>query len=1082
MRLLRFVFRASIWVATAMMLLLCVVFARLFFAPINLDFARETVVEQASGFLPGWQFSYGAAEVGWDWSAVRPWVVLEDIQLIDRRNRLNATISEARVVISMGSVLRGASLSTVDISNAHVNITDIGGFSDDTDETVFDDLFASGVPTPAIFKPLSEAFSRFSTRLLDNAPNLEGMNFSNVTVDVARGEALSVFSVAAPSFRLERLKNNLLLAAQLEANLANVPTRIRLGGTAEPSSGQIALSLAFSEVKLATLAPAFDLPEVLGFLQFPFGLDLQLEMTSAQGLRSAAFDISISEGELRHAELFPEGAAVDYGLISAAYDVDKHLLTFGNIEISLGGNLVDGDGSAYWLEGYQNPGLRFNFALDQASLADIKKYWPIKLDESGKPRGAREWIAQNMLAGEAQNVRFAVNIEPDGSSPFLNDSMFEILFDFENIDSRYLKTMLPLTNASGHGVFTRTEFDMFLDSGTTGGLPVGGSKIHMFDIHKRGEAKGEIDIALSGDIGEVLALVMPPPVLIKDRIKIALSRLGGFADVTAKISLPLVKAVPKEQVLYDVSANIQNARLDNLLGGEGLSNAAVSLALNKDVLTAKSSGNLNGVPLDIYWRENFAAGRADPKADTSSMVLSGRLDENDLLKLGVDVAEYVDGKMLSEATFLGRNLKFRVGYFSADAADARLSVPQLAWEKGTSIPANINGTVFFDENKLRIEPLTVKGEDIDVEANIKLHPGDNSRFDAQFTVNALGRNKLLATLVGMPQGGISAVVAAERFDLAPLLAREEEPVAQAGTDAAISARSNFKLAVEAQELLLLNGARLSDVKLDTTFESGEPVELELTGRGELGLSRIDILSSTDVMRPVSMQSADAGTILRGLGFFAHMEGGALTLQGETGGWGKNLQFFGALDVRDSVLVGKEKLGSDVELGVIGGLDDYLKDGTLTLDVVDMPFGYQNGLLDFSSAKANGPSMGMTMEGQIDTRAGKINVNGVVVPAYGLNSLLGKIPLVGNIFSGGDGKGLFGMAYRVKGTTAAPEVNVNPLSGLAPGFLRLLFEGKKGDVDDVDLEPDPVAPSAPTEAPSPAVPTDKPDGQPPQTGR
>jgi len=1052
-RLPRLIARAAIWAATAVMLLLCILFARLFFAPINLDFARETVVEQAAGFLPGWQVSYRTGEIGWDWSAVRPWVTLEGIQLIDRRNRLNATISNARIVLSASSLLQGANLSTVDIGNAHVNVTDIGGFSDDTDDSLFDELFASGVPTPAIFKPLSEAFSRFSNRLLDNAPNLEGINFTNISVDIARGENVPVFSVAAQSFRLENYEQSLMIAAQLEANLANVPTRIRVGGTAVPSKGEIALSLGFSEATLATIAPAFDLPEVLAFMQFPIGLDMQLDMTSAEGLRSAAFEASIGEGQLKHEALFPEGSAVDYGLVSASYDVENRLLTFGNIELSLGGNLVSGGGTAYWQDGYQNPGIRFDFTAAEASIEDVKKYWPVKLDDQGNRRGAREWIAQNMVDGLAKNVRFAVNVAPDGTSPYLENSMFELLFDFENINSRYLKTMPPLTGASGHGVFTRTEFDMFLDSGTTGGLPVGGSKIHMFDIHKRGKSVGDFDLVLSGELGEILDLVTPAPVLIKDRVKIDLARLGGTATVNAKITLPLIRGVPKERVIYEVGAEIREGRLYNLLGGEGLSDAAVSLTLDKNALTATSRGKLNGVPLDMYWREDFAAGRTDPAADTSLMVLSGQLDEADLLKLGVNVEDYVAGKMLSEATFIGRNLKFRVGYFSADAADTKLKVPQLGWEKALSVPANINGTVFFEEDRVRIEPLTVKGEGIDVEANIKWRSGDRSDFDAQFTIEALGRNNLLATLVGVPEGGVSAVVAAKRFDLAPLLEREDAGTEEEGTGSGQD--SNFKLAVEAQQLLLLNGAELRDVKLDTVFQSGEPVDLTLTGKSDRGDASIEIVNGSDVVRPVLVQSADAGTLLRGLGFFAHMEGGALTLQGETGGWGKTLQFFGALDVQDAVLVGKDKLGPDIKLGIIGGLDDYLSDGTLKLDVVDMPFGYQNGLLDFSSAKANGPSMGMTLEGQIDTRENKINVNGVVVPAYGLNSLLGKIPLVGNIFSGGDGKGLFGVAYRVKGSTENPEVNVNPLSGLAPGFLRLLFEGKKGDVDDVTDAPEPV---------------------------
>ena len=51
---------------------------------------------------------------------------------------------------------------------------------------------------------------------------------------------------------------------------------------------------------------------------------------------------------------------------------------------------------------------------------------------------------------------------------------------------------------------------------------------------------------------------------------------------------------------------------------------------------------------------------------------------------------------------------------------------------------------------------------------------------------------------------------------------------------------------------------------------------------------------------------------------------------------------------------------------------------------------------------------------------------------------------------------------------APEFSINPLSGIAPGFLRLLFEGKKGSIDDVDT-PDVTA--EPPSSPVPAAKTD-----------
>jgi hypothetical protein len=54
-------------------------------------------------------------------------------------------------------------------------------------------------------------------------------------------------------------------------------------------------------------------------------------------------------------------------------------------------------------------------------------------------------------------------------------------------------------------------------------------------------------------------------------------------------------------------------------------------------------------------------------------------------------------------------------------------------------------------------------------------------------------------------------------------------------------------------------------------------------------------------------------------------------------------------------------------------------------------------------------------------------------------MLGDLPLIGDILTGvEEGGGIFAFAFDVEGPRDAPEVNVDPLSVLAPGFLRNIF--------------------------------------------
>ena len=48
-------------------------------------------------------------------------------------------------------------------------------------------------------------------------------------------------------------------------------------------------------------------------------------------------------------------------------------------------------------------------------------------------------------------------------------------------------------------------------------------------------------------------------------------------------------------------------------------------------------------------------------------------------------------------------------------------------------------------------------------------------------------------------------------------------------------------------------------------------------------------------------------------------------------------------------------------------------------------------------------------------------------------------IVGELFTGGEGSGVFAATYEVDGALNDPDVSVNPLAALAPGALRGLFD-------------------------------------------
>ena len=103
------------------------------------------------------------------------------------------------------------------------------------------------------------------------------------------------------------------------------------------------------------------------------------------------------------------------------------------------------------------------------------------------------------------------------------------------------------------------------------------------------------------------------------------------------------------------------------------------------------------------------------------------------------------------------------------------------------------------------------------------------------------------------------------------------------------------------------------------------------------------------------------------------------------------------------------------------------------------FTNENDIIKIDDAKFQGFSLGGNIKGFTNLEKKEVNLEGIIVPAYAINALLNKIPLIGQVITGIEGDGLIGVNFKVTGTYDKPNYNVNPLSILTPGILRSVFE-------------------------------------------
>ncbi|HEX2759555.1 MAG TPA: AsmA-like C-terminal domain-containing protein, partial [Rhizomicrobium sp.] len=154
----------------------------------------------------------------------------------------------------------------------------------------------------------------------------------------------------------------------------------------------------------------------------------------------------------------------------------------------------------------------------------------------------------------------------------------------------------------------------------------------------------------------------------------------------------------------------------------------------------------------------------------------------------------------------------------------------------------------------------------------------------------------------------------------------------------------------------------------------------------------------------------------------------------------NPDFTGSLTVKDFTMVNQSLLARLFSAGSLTGFGDLMGGDGMTLDELNMPFSSRNNVISVNGARVRGPAIGASADGYIDRPKGMLALKGSLVPAYGVNSLISNVPLLGDILASKKGEGIFGITYSMAGNAEQPTITTNPLSILTPGILRRIFEG------------------------------------------
>jgi hypothetical protein len=131
------------------------------------------------------------------------------------------------------------------------------------------------------------------------------------------------------------------------------------------------------------------------------------------------------------------------------------------------------------------------------------------------------------------------------------------------------------------------------------------------------------------------------------------------------------------------------------------------------------------------------------------------------------------------------------------------------------------------------------------------------------------------------------------------------------------------------------------------------------------------------------------------------------------------------------------------LADLGGIADLLSGEGMSFDLLEIRMKQDDNVTTIEEILALGPSVSVLMDGYIEKKSGLTSLSGTIVPAKTLNSIISKIPVVGNILVGSKvGEGVFGVSFKMKGLPKKVKTTVNPVKTLTPRFITRALEKRK----------------------------------------
>ena len=663
--------------------------------------------------------------------------------------------------------------------------------------------------------------------------------------------------------------------------------------------------------------------------------------------------------------------------------------------------------------------LKLAIEAGPSATPDLIRLWPQFINPD-----VREWCARNLHGGQLQGSMTAnwtaADLDAMAHKRGLPRESLHGEFTTRDVGVDLLPGLPMMMTGEGSGSFTGHEFTVSGKRATmmlSAGRRVEASDLvfSIPDTTPRAIVDASAHAHMTGTADALADLLAREPLRRQAGLSIDPATVKGQAEGDLALDLKLGKTARPEDTQFHANGALTDLELEKFLGDESLNSATATFGADRNTLKIVGDGEVLGAATHIV------VGRAPGEEGLATVTFA--LDAAARAKRGLNFGSWLTGPLpvRLRAPLSRASAEVEIDLTPAGVDNPVPGVSKAAGKPGKATflvkPAPVGASlsnIVVDLGAAAMRGSAELGADGAIQSaritQARISPGDNFVVDVTNGPTAL-----------------KASVRGTTLDARAFVKSLFE-----GAAAAPSEGKDLDIDVNVASVVGANKETITDLEL-TAFRRAGETRLG-TMRGRIGAGTV---IASGVGGDFRLATNDAGALLRFADLYSRLEEGDLNLELRSKGDAST----GEATITNFVLRDDPALRQLVVAGRPRGSDDggaAIDPSVARFQKMTAAFIRSPGKLAIQNAVIYNQIMGITTQGLIDFEHNDIDVSGSFVPAYQVNTILTRIPLVGVLLSGGQHEGVFGVAYRVHGPMSGPTLSVNPLSAMAPGILHRIL--------------------------------------------